>query len=279
MTHAIYLLVLLAAVIDALQHFLIKSQKDTLAMAMVIAVMGGFAAMPLLAVFGLPDPAAWPLLCLSVALGSLYWIVLGWSYTHGTLGMVFPVARGTGVLLTTLFAAVMLRETLTFAEKMMVIAVVVGLALIAFNVRPAGTGLRHLGPALILAVITAAFTITDGTAVRIAGSPLAYCAALYLGNAIGVGIYAAAVHRHRIRLLGRGALLPGLGIASLSFLTYFLILTAMHSAPIAVVAALAESSIVFAAIFGCVCLREPTRPGHAVGIVVVALGVGALRFA
>jgi drug/metabolite transporter (DMT)-like permease len=231
----------------------------------------------LLYVTGLPDPAAYPWLMASVVLGCLYWIALGAAYQTGALAMVFPLSRGTGVLLTTFGATTMMGETLAPVEMLTVAAVLAGLALVAVNGAPGTFTLRGVGPSLVLAVIIAAFVLVDATGARASGSAAAYCAMLYVGNAIGIGMYAMTVHPGRIARLGRTAILPALSGGALSLVAYALILYGMTHAPIAVVAAMAETSIVFAGIIGVVWLREPAPFGHMAGLAMVAFGVFVLR--
>jgi drug/metabolite transporter (DMT)-like permease len=279
MSQFILFVVLVAAVLDALQHCLIKGGKDALSMALLVAMLGGLVALPVLAATGLPDAASWPWLAASCTLGSLYWVVLGWAYQRGTLAVVFPVSRGTAVLLTTLGAAVFLAETLSVLQAATVLAVIAGLMVIATNGLSTRLCLATLGPALVVALTISAFTLIDATGARLSGSALAYTAMLYIGNAIGIGIYAALFHRARLAEFGPGMVMPALGISALSLTSYGFILYAMTHAPVALVAALAETSIVFAALFGVFWLREPTRFANMAGVAMVASGVVFLRLA
>jgi drug/metabolite transporter (DMT)-like permease len=276
-TQYIFLIVLLAAVLDAAQHALIKSPRDAFAMSLVVAIAAGGLAVGVLVVTGLPDAAAYPWLVGSICLGCLYWVALGAAYQTGTLATVFPISRGAGVLLTTIGATLVMGETLLATEIVMVGAVMAGLMLVAINGPTGGLCWVSVAPSLRLALIIAAFVLVDVAGVRASGSPVAYCAALYLGNAVGVGIYALAFHRHRIAKLGPRAVLPALCGAALSLLAYTLILYGMKHAPVATVAALSETSIVFAGLFSVFWLREPARFGHLAGLSMVAFGVFVLR--
>jgi drug/metabolite transporter (DMT)-like permease len=274
----IFLLVLLAAFTDALQHFLLKSHRDVFAVSLTAAVLGGIVALPVLAFEGFPPTASWPWLAGSIALGSLYWLALGWCYAHGALAMVFPVSRGVAILGTTILASVLLGDVLSRIETMTIIAVIVGLSMVALTSVPERLVWRDIRPSLILAVIITGFTLVDGVGARVSGHPISYCAAIYLGNAVVLAFFSLPRLRTRVRALGLPGLLHAYGIAAISLGTYMAILLAMTKAPIATVAALAETSIVFAAMFGVLVLREQTRPGHAIGVAVVAGGVGMLRF-
>jgi drug/metabolite transporter (DMT)-like permease len=277
MSQFVLFVVLAAALLDALQHCLIKGSNNQFTMSLLVAVTGGLVALPVLAATGLPDAASWPWLACSVIVSCLYWALLGWAYTSGSLAMVFPISRGVAVLLTTLGATYLLRETLSPIETLTVFVVIGGLCVIAANGANQKVSLHTLLPSLALGVTISAFTLLDATGVRLSGSAAAYTSLLYIGNALGVGAYAALFERRRLAEFGPSLVMPALRTAGLSMFTYFLIMYAMVHAPTALVAALVETSIVFAALFGVVWLREPARFGHLAGVAVVASGVAFLR--
>jgi drug/metabolite transporter (DMT)-like permease len=277
MTQFVLLAVLAAAAMDALQHSLIKATGDAVSMALIVAMMGGLVALPVLAATGLPHPAAFPWLVASIALGSLYWVVLGWAYQTHALAVVFPLSRGTAVLTTTLGATLFLGEALSQGQWLTVLTVFGGLAMIATHTTQGRLPVAALAPSFAVALVTSGFMLVDASGVRVSQSPAAYAAILYMGNAVGVGVYALFFQRDRLARFGAPLVIPALWTAALSLVTYILILFAMTRAPVAVVAALAETSIVFAALIGVLWLREPARMGHLAGIAMVASGVVVLR--
>lgn len=278
MSFNILALVLLAALLDALQHGLIKSGADPFARSLAVAVAGGAIAAPLLVLTGLPAAAALPWLAASVVIGTLYWIALGWAYQTGALAFVFPLSRGAGVMLTAIGAHVLVGERLDAAAALLLGAILVGLALVTFSVRPAkGLGLSGLIPSACLAVIISTFTLIDALGVRAAGAAMPYCLVLYVGNACGIGAFALIRHRARLMRLPP-AVLPGITLSAILSLTaYGLILYGFRHAPVALVAAVAETSIVFATLLGLLWLREPARMSHSLGVAVIAAGVVILR--
>ena len=279
MTQFVLLVILTAAALDALQHSLIKATSDAVSMALMVAMMGGLVALPVLAATGLPDPAAYPWLVASIALGSLYWVVLGWAYQTHALAVVFPLSRGTAVLTTTIGATVFMGETLSSGQWLTVLIVIVGLAIIAAHATRGRMPVAALAPSLAVALVTAAFMLVDASGVRVSQSPASYAAILYIGNAIGTGLYAFMFQRQRVAMFGPKQVMPALGIAAMSITVYSMILFAFAHAPVAVVAALAETSIVFAALLGVFWLREPARPYHLAGIAIVAAGAVFLNLA
>ena len=278
MSYSILALVLVAAVLDAVQHCLIKSGTDPFARSLAVALAGGLIAAPLVLVVGLPDAAALPWLAGSVVVGTLYWIALGWAYQSGALAVVFPLSRGCGVVLTVLGSHLLVGERLSLGQTTVLCAILAGLALVTFGSRPKDRLTRTaLIPSLCLGVIIGSFTLVDVMGVRVAGSALQYCLILYLGNAVGVGLFAAIRHGPRLARI-RPAAVPGIvSSACLSIAAYAMILFGFAHAPVALVAAVAESSIAFAALLGFVLLREPVRVSQSIGVLVIAAGVMLLR--
>ncbi len=277
MTQFVLLVILAAAVLDALLHSLIKATGDAFSMAIIVGMMGGLVALPVLAATGLPHPDAYPWLIASVALGSLYWVILGWAYQTHALAVVFPLSRGTAVLTTTLGATFFLGETLSSGQWLTVLAVITGLVMIATHATRGRMPVAALAPSLAVALVTTAFMLVDASGVRVSQSPAAYAAVLYIGNAFGIGLYALMFQRRRLAMFGAPLVIPALWTAALSLITYILVLYAMTRAPVAMVAATAETSIVFAALIGIFWLREPAQKGHLAGIAMVASGVVLLR--
>lgn len=270
--------VILAALLDALQHVLIKGGADPFARSLAVAIAGGVIAAPLLVYTGLPPPEAWPWLALSVCLGALYWIALGLAYQSGTLAAVFPLSRGAGVLLSAAGSHLWMAERLTAGATLVLVTILIGLMLISTGLPPRhGLSPRALLASLCLGAIIGAFTLVDAVGVRVAGQALPYCLALYVGNALCISLFCAVCQRRRMASLPLGTG-PGVALsAGLSLAAYALILFGFRHAPVALVAALAETSLVFVAILGRVFLAEPTRPTQAFGLFVVVAGVMMLR--
>lgn len=279
MSQVVLFAVLAAALLDAVMHLLLKRESDCHAMSLLTGMLGGVLGLVALCFTGLPDAASLPWLALSILWGAGYWLMLGRAYDGAALGLVFPVARGSAVMLSTLIAALFMAETLSLAALFTVACIIAGLALVTMNAMPAGFRLRGLGPTLLLAMVISGYTVTDALGVRAAGSAAAYCAALYVGNAVVLATFAAKREAPRMRALGVAALPRGALLAAMSLTIYGLILFALQQAPVALVAVLAETSIVFAAALGYLWLREPARAAHALGVLAIAGGVGMMHFA
>lgn len=225
----------------------------------------------------------WLLAASSAVLHVLYFIALRRAYRVADLSVVYPVARGTGPLLTAIVAV------LGFNEPFGALAAL-GLLLILSGGVTIGGGLgalvRRRDPAVraglawgvLTGVMIAAYTINDGFAVRYQGAP----AMLFdwLGIALRMLILTpfALGQRSAIAQALRVDWRPILVVALLSPAAYILVLYAMTMAPVSLVAPAREISMLFAAFLGVRLLGEGDLRRRMAGAVLIALGVGALAW-
>lgn len=278
--------VLVGALLHAGWNALVKSGADKPLDTALVHLMGAVVALPLLVVVGLPGPAGWPYIAASLVIHIGYYIALAGAYQHGDLGLTYPIMRGFAPLLVALGSASLLGEVPSPASWAGVLAVTTGVALVGLT-RPA-RALHHrkaLGYALANAAIIAVYTVVDGLGVRAevahGGSALRYVMLLFVldgaaypllvawqrGAAGRPALLAYARRRWPLAMLG--------GSASIG--SYAIALWAMTRAPVASVAALRETSVLFAAVLGTVLLKEPFGLQRALGTAVIVAGVMALR--
>jgi drug/metabolite transporter (DMT)-like permease len=286
LTWPVVALVLFAALLHASWNALVKSSTDKSLDTALLHLIGGVISIPLLLWSGLPARDAWPWLALSVLLHFGYYLALVGAYKHGDFSLTYPLMRGLAPLLVVLGGAGLLGETPGPLLVAGVVAITFGVALLGWdNLAALLRQKRGLVFALVNALIIALYTVVDGKGVRLSGSALSYVAALNLFDAI---FYPALVVHQRARhqdpqvwlalkayvkrrwpmaLLGGSASLASYGIA----------LWAMTQAPVAAVAALRETSVLFAAALGCVLLKEHFGVRRALGTAVVFSGIVLLR--
>ena len=276
--------VLVGALLHASWNALIKAGGDKQLDTALIHLVGCPVALLLALVVGLPEAAALPWLATSVAIHLGYYVALVGAYRHGELSFAYPVMRGSAPLLVALASGHLIGESLQPAAWLGVAAVSAGVLMIGLtrstlNTRPT----RHaVGFALANAAIIAGYTIVDGHGVRASGNALQYVALLFLVDGLpyfavvmwqrrGARTEAFAYMRWRwkVAFMGAGA----------SFGSYGIALWAMTHAPVATVAALRETSVLFAAVIGVLVLKERFRLQRAIGTVAILAGVMALRLA
>lgn len=282
----VLLAVLLGALLHAGWNALIKSGRDKQLDTALIHSLGFFVALPVLLWTGLPAAASWPYIFTSTAIHLGYYIALAGAYRHGDLGLTYPVMRGSAPLLVAVGSVAFIGEHLSAVSWVGVAVVCVGVLTLGLSRSSLHSGdeaqrRKALRFAFGNAAIIALYTVVDGIGVRASGDALAYVAALFLFDGIPYLLLVlwqrgdrrgAALHymagRWKIAAIGT--------LASLG--SYAIALWAMTRAPVALVAALRETSVLFAAVIGTLLLREPFGWQRAAGTLVVVGGVIALRF-
>ena len=220
----------------------------------------------------------WAAAAVSAVLHAAYSLTLQAGYDRAELGVVYPVARGTGPVLTMLFAILLLGERLGTAAIVGASLVVAGILVVTGN--PWGRGGRRPLQGLLWGAATgatiAAYTLWDGySVIALHLAPVSYYAATLLLQTL---ILTPSVWRRRRD--ARAALhtdaVPILIVAVLSPFAYILVLTAMLKAPVALVAPLRESSIVIGSLVACLWFREGHLARRLTGAAVVLAGIAAI---
>ena len=268
--------VLFAALLHASWNALVKSSKDKDLDMATIHLIGSFMAIPLVGLVGWPKAEAWPFIAASVVIHIGYYLALTGAYRHGDLGLTYPLMRGVAPLLVALSATFTLGETLSPLAWAGVIGISCGVLVLGLN-RHALEAPKAVAFALANAVIIAVYTVVDGLGVRASDNALQYVATLFLfdGWPFALLMFATrgpalgryARHRWPLATIGACASLGSYGIA----------LWAMTRAPIATVAALRETSVLFAVLLGVWFLKEALTRRRVFGAAMIASGVMALR--
>ncbi len=268
--------VLFGALLHAGWNALVKSSSDKALDTALIHLLGSIVAIPLVLLAGWPTPAAWPFLAASLVIHIAYYTALTGAYKHGDLGLTYPLMRGTAPLLVALSATFTLGETLSPLAWVGVLGISAGVLTLGLS-QHAFEAPKAVRFALANAVIIAIYTVVDALGVRASGNALQYVATLFL---LDGWPFALIVFLRR-----RGAVLPyarkrwplALGGAIASLGSYGIALWAMTQAPVATVAALRETSVLFAVLLGVWLLRETFTTRRLLGTCAIVGGVMALR--
>ena len=251
-------------------------------MMLVWAPLGGWLARDAVPLWGARE---WAIVALSGVLHVLYYVILLRGYRKADLTVVYPLARGTGPLLTALVAVTLLGERLSAWGVLGIVAVVGGVFLIAggpgllraahdpqarLRVR---AGLRY---GVLTGIFIASYTVVDGYAVK--AMLLSPVLVDYMGNFVRVAVLAPVALRNRAETarLWAGQWRFALLVAVVSPIAYVLVLFAMQEAPMAHVAPAREVSMLFAALIGGHLLDEGDRAARLAGALLIAAGVVAL---
>jgi drug/metabolite transporter (DMT)-like permease len=279
MDSLVFAAVLLAAAAHAGWNAAIKRGLDPLVTTVLIAIGAGVVALPIAVWLGLPAAAARPWVVASVIVHLGYFAGLIEAYRAGDMGQVYPIARGAAPLLTALVSTAWLGEQLGALGWVGLLCLVGGVMMLSLR---GGGDLarldrRAVGFALFTALTVCAYTVIDGIGVRAAGDAPAYTAAAFLGNAVIMALYGLARRGPKLLAGVSRAWVTGLAGGALQFASYGIALWAMTVAPIAVVAALRETSVLFGALIAVVVLREPLRALRVAAAVLIVAGLVMIK--
>lgn len=207
----------------------------------------------------------------------LYFVCLIEAYNHGDLGQVYPLARGSAPLMTAVVSSLFI-EQINPAAWAGLLLLAVGVLLLALPGRAAGTRFneRAVGYALATAVTICGYSITDGLGARVSGNPNSYTLLLFIICALVTPFYVVA-RKGRAAFNFTGQWRTGLPGGMLQVFSYGIAIWAMTLAPIAVVAALRETSVLFGAIIAVVILKEPFRAGRLGAAAMIVAGLVVLK--
>jgi drug/metabolite transporter (DMT)-like permease len=275
----VFAAVLFGAACHATWNALIKKRLDPFATIAIITVFCGIVALPAVPFVGLPPLVAWPWVLASVALHLAYYIGLTEAYRTGDLSQVYPIARGSAPLMTALVSVAVIGERLSALGWVGILALTSGVFLLSLR---GGRDLakidrRAVGFAFFTATTICGYSLVDGIGARLSGNPHAYSAALFVCDASCMAVFALARRGRAIVEDARGYWKTGLLGGVLSVISYWIAIWAMTVAPIAIVSALRETSVLFGAFLAVVFLKEPLRVSRILAAIIVVCGLVLIR--
>ena len=275
----VFAVVLFAAACHAGWNAAIKKGLDPLATTVLISIGAALVAAPFVPVVGLPAAAAWPWVGASVLIHLVYFAALIESYRAGDMGQVYPIARGSAPLLTAAGTALLIGERIGLTAWIGVLLLAAGVVLMSVR---GGRDLakldrRAVGFALFTAVTICAYSLVDGIGARRAGSAHTYSAALFVGIGPVMTIYALARRGPGVMAVMRRHWGTGLAGGALQLGSYGIAIWAMTVAPIAIVAALRETSVLFGALIAVIVLGEPLKAVRVAAATAIVIGLALIR--
>ncbi len=277
MTLTVSFAVLLAALLHASWNAMIKGSRDVLLDTAGIVLGAGVVALPLLFFVAPPAAAAWPYIGTSLTIHLAYYYLMVNAYRVGDLTLVYPLMRGVAPLITGLAGIVLLRELPSTVAWVGMLLISSGVFALAYRTLGHAPSRAAIGFALANAAVIAAYTLVDGKGARISGNASGYILWLFVLDALPFSIYMLARHRARFAAYLRAHPERGLGGGALSAAAYAIAVWAMTQAPVALVASLRETSVLFATLIGARLLKEHLSPRRWAGVLAVVVGVIALK--
>lgn len=285
---AVLLAVLASALLHAAWNAVVKSRADPLIGIAWLSAGSGIAAGIALPFVAFPVAAAWPFILVSTAIHTVYNLMLATAYSHGDFSRVYPIARGAAPLMVTLVSLAFLDEELNGRALLAIALILVAILGVAWRragespairsgTAGASGGDRSLVFAVLTAVAIAGYTIADGLGARASGDPIPYIFWLFFLDAWPTILIVAWLRRDRLYRTPRGDVVQSMAGGLLSMLAYGIVVWAMAAAPVAIVAALRESSILFAALIGVFVLKERPGPVRLAAILLLVAAIALLR--
>ena len=251
------LAMLAAALLHAGWNALLKSSPDKALENVALAASRGTLALAIVPWLPLPAPAAWPWIAASVAVHVAYFWALAGAYRWGDLSFAYPIMRGGAPALVALAGAAVFGELLPAGQAAAVALICAGILGFATVGRGEPAAVRRaLAFALGNAAVIATYTLIDARGVRLSGAPVSYAMWFFVANSVvqlafGLTKRAREVPPYLARHWARAALGGACTLGS-----YGIALWAMAQAPVALIAALREVSVIFAALIGALFLGE-----------------------
>lgn len=270
------ILILCASLLHASWHSLVKSSADQIVLLAgmgLVATLIAALATPWLA---LPSPRAWLVIAGSVTLHVGYKVALARSYALGELGQAFPLARGLVPLFSTVIAFLFLGQLPSFGQNLGIGLVSAGLLWLATHSVHGGIDHRIWLNTIAAGLAVAGYSVVDAYGARIDGDWASFTAWLVICDSLTFAglIYAiegnrlwAAMRRNRTRIAVSGIL----GMTSFGVLIW-----ALSRSPVGPVAALRESSVLFATLIGVIVLGENRSPHRIAAAAIITIGLAVI---
>jgi len=210
----------------------------------------GLAALPFVA---WPDAESWKWLAITACIQFAYYALLVRSYGLGDMSVVYPLARGTAPLLTTIGALIALDERLSIADFVAIALISIGIMLLSIR---SGASRAAIGFACATGLSVAGYSLVGGLGVRTAGTIVGFQACLEIATGSGMTAYGLATRRQSFVAFARRHGTLGLFAGCLSVLGYLAFLAAAQTLPLGPIVALRETSVIFGTLIGTFVLQE-----------------------
>lgn len=279
MSLSLLCIVLCAAALHAGWNAIVKIKLDPFLTMTLICIACSIIAIPAWIVVGLPEAAAWPWVVASIMLHFGYYVFLALAYRRADMSQVYPIARGAAPLMTSFVSIAFIHDPVSLGNLFGILILASGVLLVSLRGHRRTTSSNGIAIAYALAtgVMISAYTVVDGLGARAAGSPHTYAAALFVGDSIPM--VAVFLYRNGVRGFrpARPFLWTAFAGGAMSLMAYWIVIWAMTQAPIALVAAVRETSVLFGAMIAVFILKEPMTRVRAFAACTTVLGLVVMQ--
>lgn len=272
-----FLAIMASALLHASWNAIARSRSNPGAIIVSSVMMSGLMSIPLLLFTGLPPPAAWPWLLGGVFINSIGIRAAMVAYNRMSYGLAYPIMRAGIPLLALPTAIILFAEWPTMGGAVGVLLISLAIMMLAYIASRAGKAeLSGVGFALLAALCGAGYVTADAMGVRLSPNIWSYAAAVAAGNAVVLAIMMQLEGRKPVRLL-IGNARAALVVAIISTSSFFLYVWALNVTPVALAAALRETSVLFATAIAAFVLKERITPLHWCAALVALAGIVSMK--
>ncbi|WP_182084334.1 DMT family transporter [Aureimonas sp. ME7] len=278
MTTEVFAIVFGAAVLHAAWNAMVKVDADRLVMVAVMMATHAAVGLAVVPFVAFPTPESWPYVWASTALNTAYCLFLVKAYEYGDLSHVYPISRGCAPLIVAFVSVGVVGEKLTAQSGLSVFVIALGIMSLALT--RGASGFREPKAMLYAAgtgVFIAGYTVVDGLGARLAASAESYTFWSHLLNGVPIALLAAYLRRGQVSASVRKCWKVGVLGGLVSLLAYWIVTWAMTQAPLALVSAVRETSMVFAVLFGVFFLKERLDLARLASVAVTLVGTAMLK--
>jgi drug/metabolite transporter (DMT)-like permease len=278
MDNTIFLLVLFSAVLHAIWNSMASKYKDK--NVSIPAIVYGHVPACIVAVIILPMPSveSFPYIILSAFIHQGYQNFLLTAYQTGKFTTVYPVARGFGPLVATVISIVFLGVYLKIFTLLSILLISTGVIFIGLFSRSVLKNYKILYTSLATGVFIGIYSVVDGYGARLSMSAISYMSWVFIFSALFFPVVLKFRKQKNIlrKTLTEGKFVFWIG-GFFSYVAYVITVWAFTKAPIPMVSALRESSIIFAIFIGYFYLKEKISLYKIVSILLIFAGVIGLK--
>jgi drug/metabolite transporter (DMT)-like permease len=273
------LAVLCAACAHAIWNAFVKTGDDQLISITGIAAASTVISALIFPFAGTPHADSWPYILASIILHVAYMIALSQAYRYSDFSSAYPIARGTAPILVFAWSFVFLQEALSTREVLAVFGIIVGI--MVFSTRRIGAVVsdkKAIFYALLTSLFIAAYTVVDGIGVRLSGTVNGYMVWMTFFEIFPLMLYTYIKRGPKVFTTLAANAKPMLLAGLMAISGYWIVIWAMTQAPIVLVAALRETSIIIAALIGTFYFKEPSGKRRIIAAIIVCISVAILRW-
>ena len=274
----VFLIVLFSAFLHAIWNSMASKYKDK--NVSIGAIVYGHVPLCIVAIIFLPAPSieSFPYIILSALIHQGYQNFLLTAYQTGKFTTVYPVARGFGPLVATIISIIFLGVYLKAFTIVSILFISLGVMLIGLFSKSVIKNNKILYTSLATGVFIGIYSVVDGQGARISGSAISYMSWVFVFSAL---FFPVVLHFRKQKNILKKTLTKGKTVfwigGTFSYLAYVVTVWAFTKAPVPMVSALRESSIIFAILIGYFYLKDKINFYKIVSISLIFLGVIGLK--